>query len=435
MTLFMEEFDYQEMMKQYPILFCQKEKSMMETCMCWGIECDVGWYKQLNELCSSLEQLNNDYKKYRIQIQAIQVKEKFGGLRFYYNVYFEKHWIEKSLLIPIEFLEKLLNKIDFQVKYDTIQSENEEQWQEISKEDFESRKELTIRNDFGWKFKEEDGKYYRNMCVYHPQKFVFYATKHKMLYKIKEYCSNLKHCTFFKPSKKRVDKANFLYHIAEKLIQECEEKCWDTCEHCGEENDYSKSKIITTSGWISRICKKCSQKIFENETKIFDEKHPDDKFHGIDRITLFKQGYNFLSFYHSNKSFKYEDNYYSSIPHAYFSLKFPDLRNIYDDLIHSQNSSELIEKISMLFDFSYDKKDYELIKKIVYAKFSDEYNNDIRQDLIDTGNKMLINMNGDCENVLGICYCEKCKLEKGENLYGKILMEVREELKKTKKSE
>jgi hypothetical protein len=111
----------------------------------------------------------------------------------------------------------------------------------------------------------------------------------------------LKHCTFFKPSKKRVDKANFLYHIAEKLIQECEEKCWDTCERCGEENDYSKSKIITTSGWISRICKKCSQKIFENETKVFDEKHPDDKFHGIDRITLFKQGYNFLNFYHSNR--------------------------------------------------------------------------------------------------------------------------------------
>lgn len=430
------DYDYQELMKKYPILFIQKDKSMQETCMCWGIECGIGWYVPINELCSKLEELNHDYKKYRVQIQAQQVKEKFGGLRFYFNVYFEKSFIEKLLIFPFKSCEKFLGShFDFATKIEKTPESKEEQWEEISEQEFEEKIHPNIKNDFGWKFVEKNEKFYRNKCVYTPMKIKFYATKHKLLYKIKEFCMNVRFSNMFSASEKRQNKANLLYDIANELIRSCEEKCWDTCEKCGEENNFDKSNIITTSGWISRICKKCSQKIMENETKIFDEHHPNDKYNGIDRITLFKYGYNSLDL-HNGKSFQYDGKYYCSIPHAYFSKKIPSLIPLFQYMVESNNNktSKIIEKIAAEFDFTYDPNDYNLIKDIVSAKFSYEYNKDLKEDLLNTKDKLLVYMNGDCQNVLGECYCDNCKQEKGQNLYGKILMEVRKELK-NKKSE
>jgi len=61
---------------KYPDLFRQKDMSMQETCMCWGMECRSGWYDLIDELCSKLVEADPN-------AQAVQVKEKFGGLSFY----------------------------------------------------------------------------------------------------------------------------------------------------------------------------------------------------------------------------------------------------------------------------------------------------------------------------------------------------------------
>ena len=72
--------------ENYPKIFRQKDLSMIETCMCWGIECRDGWYVLIDSLCKLL-QFNTDHNshndQYKNQIEAVQVKEKFGGLRFY----------------------------------------------------------------------------------------------------------------------------------------------------------------------------------------------------------------------------------------------------------------------------------------------------------------------------------------------------------------
>lgn len=74
-------------MEKYPILFQESKKSMQETCMCWGIECPIGWFHILEQLCTVLEFYNMEFvKNYRIAIVADQVKEKFGTLRFYYTI-------------------------------------------------------------------------------------------------------------------------------------------------------------------------------------------------------------------------------------------------------------------------------------------------------------------------------------------------------------
>ena len=69
--------------KKYPKIFRDRNRSMKETCMCWGIEAGNGWYQILDILCGLL-QWDTDNNKYP-QVVASQVKEKYGGLRFYTN--------------------------------------------------------------------------------------------------------------------------------------------------------------------------------------------------------------------------------------------------------------------------------------------------------------------------------------------------------------
>lgn len=77
----------EEFMSRFPILFQHRNKSMKETCMCWGIDCPKGWWHILDQLCTALEFHNMEFKeKYGIAIVADQVKEKFGTLRFYYTI-------------------------------------------------------------------------------------------------------------------------------------------------------------------------------------------------------------------------------------------------------------------------------------------------------------------------------------------------------------
>ena len=79
---------------KYPKIFAQRNASMMETAMCWGFCCGDGWYDILDSLCNQIQH-HIDWKqeqkeKYNrgegcAQVVAVQVKEKFGGLRFYYD--------------------------------------------------------------------------------------------------------------------------------------------------------------------------------------------------------------------------------------------------------------------------------------------------------------------------------------------------------------
>lgn len=64
----------EKLVAKYPNLYQQRGMSMQETAMCWGFSCGNGWYKIIDELSAVLEPLG---------VVAVQVKEKFGGLRFY----------------------------------------------------------------------------------------------------------------------------------------------------------------------------------------------------------------------------------------------------------------------------------------------------------------------------------------------------------------
>ena len=95
--------------KEYPKIFVDMYGDPMKTCMTWGLSCADGWFFLIHNLCSQVQHhidwVNRDYfaddnpklkptkeqikarkgKKLVPQVVALQVKEKFGTLRFYYS--------------------------------------------------------------------------------------------------------------------------------------------------------------------------------------------------------------------------------------------------------------------------------------------------------------------------------------------------------------
>jgi hypothetical protein len=65
---------------RFPELYAQHSLPMSQTCMCWGFDCDDGWFDILWTLSLALE---DEARQVGAGIEAVQVKEKFAGLRFY----------------------------------------------------------------------------------------------------------------------------------------------------------------------------------------------------------------------------------------------------------------------------------------------------------------------------------------------------------------
>jgi hypothetical protein len=69
-------------------MMVNRNKSMIETCMCWGFECGDGWFNILNQLMGSIQHHLDWKNKNGLVVEQVtldQVKEKFGTLRFYYS--------------------------------------------------------------------------------------------------------------------------------------------------------------------------------------------------------------------------------------------------------------------------------------------------------------------------------------------------------------
>lgn len=88
--------------EKYPDLFENKNKTPMQSCMSFGIECGNGWYELLSSVCWKIfqyerniqdrimirnkngkenDQSDLDY----VSVKFDQIKEKFGGLRIYFS--------------------------------------------------------------------------------------------------------------------------------------------------------------------------------------------------------------------------------------------------------------------------------------------------------------------------------------------------------------
>lgn len=112
---------------KYPLIFKDRNADMRTTAMCWGLECGDGWYNIIDVLCGLLtSEYHSAQSRYDYLIEAgvggilygtktvtqeaidvakakldeetlkvpvaVQVKEKFGGLRFYVQAATDKHY-------------------------------------------------------------------------------------------------------------------------------------------------------------------------------------------------------------------------------------------------------------------------------------------------------------------------------------------------------
>ena len=118
-----------QLCEKYPLIFKDRNADMRTTAMCWGLECGDGWYNIIDILCGKLcsewlsaksrydfikdrvgekmygnasgdtiTQGEIDFRKQIMEEEAskvpvaVQVKEKFGGLRFYVQAATDKHY-------------------------------------------------------------------------------------------------------------------------------------------------------------------------------------------------------------------------------------------------------------------------------------------------------------------------------------------------------
>lgn len=77
------------LIEKYPKLFSKAEGDKYPISL-FNIECYEGWHPLIDKLCSSL-QFDIDNNK-QPQIVVHQVKEKFGGLRFYTDTCSERQY-------------------------------------------------------------------------------------------------------------------------------------------------------------------------------------------------------------------------------------------------------------------------------------------------------------------------------------------------------
>lgn len=68
--------------EKYPKIFINRYADMRTTAMCWGFECDDGWYDLIDTMCFVIQSHLDNHPDVP-QLIADQVKEKYGELRFY----------------------------------------------------------------------------------------------------------------------------------------------------------------------------------------------------------------------------------------------------------------------------------------------------------------------------------------------------------------
>lgn len=101
-----------KLVEAFPLLYRDRYGKMTETCMCWGFECDDGWFQLIWELSEKLENRIEELEKnglcycghkhelnceecrcdqhQQMHLCASQVKEKYGTARVYLNFYDEQ---------------------------------------------------------------------------------------------------------------------------------------------------------------------------------------------------------------------------------------------------------------------------------------------------------------------------------------------------------
>ncbi|WP_313233436.1 NADAR family protein [Tissierella praeacuta] len=147
----------------------------------------------------------------------------------------------------------------------------------------------------------------------------------------------------------------------------------------------------------------------------------------MNKITLFRGEYRFLS------------NFYQC-PFSYRGLVYPNAESAFQAQKCSTEEGKIkytlqknpvrakqMGKKEPDLPVNWDEISLDIMREILIAKFSVP---DLAEMLKATGDAYIEESNHWHDNRWGNCICEKCELEEGQNLLGKLLMDIRTDLYK-----
>ncbi len=80
----MKEENVNKLVEDFPRLFSSLKNGGLQ----YGLSCGDGWFQLVYDLCKSIDaEIEKASEKDRPDYRVLQIKEKFGGLRFYLTAY------------------------------------------------------------------------------------------------------------------------------------------------------------------------------------------------------------------------------------------------------------------------------------------------------------------------------------------------------------
>ena len=205
---------YEKLIAECPLLF---DTAHMYSEYNPYVECANTWSGPISKLCKRLEMLNNTIcKRFGVVIMASQIKEKFGTLRFYYEI---AHHTNMGRRLITHIRRQL--KPNFQVKM------------------------LSYENNG------------QHILEIKP-------TKHLWLWKISNWFKPNNHLSTKKPLRRNTC-ITALCEIIDDLIDMAELECFGICEVCGKAIGNEKEPRHETTGWITYVCTNCLTSMFGNK--------------------------------------------------------------------------------------------------------------------------------------------------------------------------
>lgn len=226
-----------------------------------GWECGIGWTDALAKLSYKIECANRLFSRnFRVHAEADQIKEKFGGLRFYYTVHRDAPLIIERLSGFLrKFADVVLRKADFRTKHVTIKPATvtikckELPPSSSSDDPLYNGKLLEAPDGFSCLLNEvhqyEISKRVptRLRALWH----IAYACYRAESWLLGLYSANL--------NRQNIG-TETLEDFVDNAIENAEDACYSTCEECGDSIGTDYSPRCETLGWTTYVCEQCAKK-------------------------------------------------------------------------------------------------------------------------------------------------------------------------------
>jgi len=197
--------------------------------------------------------------------------------------------------------------------------------------------------------------------------------------------------------------------MMDDAVDACERECSQTCELCGKTATFSDEMTVCGS-WLTVKCKDCAQK----------EQREDGK------VTNFRNGFMFLSPF-AKESVNVNGVKYPTVIGAHYGTLHPRHEGLFIDLENPKDAQVVAMDLGLCRD---DDEAVANMRKVLLARYAEPKEgsyggNPARDGLLSTKGLEIVALNHNHENAWGSCCCKDCE-GKGRNLYGKMLMEIRD---------